>query len=90
MVSLLLDYVAAERDSRVDLHIESFAEMPVYDFVYNHQNYARWGTAYVAEMHIFQEEHPDIYEKFNERKHTIHRSPDPDKCFSGVWESNNQ
>ena len=70
MVSLLLDYVAAERDSRVDLHIESFAEMLVYDFVCNHQNYARWGT---------------VYEKFKERKHTIHRSPDPDKCFSGVW-----
>ena len=85
MVSLLLDYVAAERDSRVDLHIESFAEMLVYDFVCNHQNYARWGTVYVAEMHIFQEEHPDIYEKFKERKHTIHRSSDPDKCFSGVW-----
>ena len=53
MVLLLLDYVAAERDSRVDLHIESFAEMFVYDFVCNHQNYARWGTVYVAEMHIF-------------------------------------
>ena len=85
MVSLLLDYVAAERDSRVDLHLESFAEMLFYDFVCNHHNYARRGTVYVAEMHIFQEEHPDIYEKFKERKHTIHRSPDPDKCFSGVW-----
>ena len=85
MVSLLLDYVPAERDSRVDLHIESFAEMLVYDFVCNHQNYARWGTVYVAEMHIFREQHPDIYKKFKEHKHMIHRSPDPDKCFSGVW-----
>ena len=42
---------------------------------------------------FFQEEHPDIYEKFKERKHTIHQSPDPDKClavFGPTWESNNQ
>ena len=31
MVSLLLDYVAAERDSKVDRHIETFAEMLVYE-----------------------------------------------------------
>ena len=48
MVSLLLESVAAERDSKVDLHIETFAETFVYDFVCNHQNYARWGTVYVA------------------------------------------
>ena len=50
MISILLDYLAAERDSKVDLHIETFAEMLVYD-----------------------------------GKHTIHRSVDPEKCFSGVW-----
>ena len=58
LVSLLLDYVAAGRDSKVDLHTETFAEMLVYDFVCNHHNYARWGTVYVAEMYILQEEHP--------------------------------
>ena len=85
MVSLLLDYTAAERDSKVDLHIETFAEMLFYDFVCNHQNYARWGTVYMAEMRILQEEHPDIFEKFREGKHDIHRSVDPEKYFSGVW-----
>ena len=45
MVSLLLDYVAAERDSRVDLHIESFAEMLVYDFVCNHQKLRKMGDS---------------------------------------------
>ena len=85
MVSLLLDYVAAERDSKVDLHIETFAEMLFYDFVCNHQNYTRWGTVYMAEMRILQEEHPDIFEKFREGKHTIHRSADLEKYFSRVW-----
>ena len=71
MVSLLLDYVAAERDFKVDLHIETFAEMFVYDFVCNHQNYVRWGTVYVAEMRILQEEHPYIFEKCREGKYGI-------------------
>ena len=86
LVSLLLDYAAAERDSKVDLHIEAFAEMLVYDFVCNHQNYPRWGRVYVAEMHILQEERLDIFEKFREGKHTrcIRRSADPEKCFGGV------
>ena len=85
MGSLLMDHVAAEMDSTVDLHIETFAEMLVYDFVCNHQNYARWGTVHVAEMNILQEQHPDIFEKFREGQHTIHRSANTEKCFRGVW-----
>ena len=74
-----------QKETKVDLYIETFAEMLVYDFVRDHQNYTRWGTVYVAEMCILQEEHPDIFEKFREGKHTIHHSADPEKYFSGVW-----
>ena len=72
MVSLLSDYIAAERDSKADLHIETFAEMLVYNFVCTHQDYPSWGTVYMAEMRILQEDHLDIFEKFREGKHTIH------------------
>ena len=31
------------------------------------------------------QEHSDIFKKFREGKHTIHRSAYPEKCFGGVW-----
>ena len=47
------------------------------------------GNSLPGEMHILQEEHSDIFEKFREGKHTIHRSADPrNVCaeFGPAWE----
>ena len=36
LVQLLLDYVSAERDSNILLHLETFPEMLRFDFIFNH------------------------------------------------------
>ena len=51
LVQLLLDYVAAERDSKILLHLETFAEILPFDFICDHQNYAKLQT---DRMDVFQ------------------------------------
>ena len=67
LVQLVLDYVSAERDSNILLHLETFAEMLPLDFICNHQNYAEWGSVYIAEMHKLQTDHTDVFSNFFNR-----------------------
>ena len=50
MVSILLSFTRAQRDGLWDLQLYSFKRMLPYFFSYDHVNYARWGTVYLAEM----------------------------------------
>ena len=79
---LLLDYIAAKRDDKKDLELETFAEMLPLDFMCGHTNYARWGTVNVAEQRLLQQEKPEIYEALSNGHGTVNRSAKP---FSGIW-----
>ena len=85
MVKLLLAYIASERNGDIKGHINTFSNMLAYDFACNHLNYARWGSVYIAEMHLLEELHPEIFEEFLNGKHIINRSLQEEKYFSGVW-----
>ena len=85
MVQLLLDYVSAEIDSNILLHMETSSEMLPSDFICNHQNYARWGSVYIEEMNKLQTEHPDLFQNFVAGYHTIHKTDKEESKFSGVW-----
>ena len=85
MVQLLLDYVSAEIDNNILLHMETFSEMLPFDFICNHQNYARWGSVYIEEMNKLQTEHPDLFQNFVAGYHTIHKTDKEESKFSGVW-----
>ncbi|KAG1689631.1 hypothetical protein GQR58_007712 [Nymphon striatum] len=50
MVSILLNFIRAEREGNWELHLESFKRMLPWFAVYNHTNYARWGPVYLADM----------------------------------------
>jgi len=50
MVSVLLMFTRAQREGIRDLHLHSFRQMLPYFFRYDHLNYARWGSVYIAEM----------------------------------------
>ena len=50
MVSILLDFTRAQRDGSWDLYLYAFRCMLPFFFRYDHVNYARWGTIYLAEM----------------------------------------
>ena len=50
MVSTLLMFTRAQRDGIWNLYISSFKKMIPFFFQYDHQNYARWGVIYAAQM----------------------------------------
>jgi len=50
MVEILLQFTRAQRDGLWDLHLDSFRRMLPYFMRYDHTNYARWGSIYLAEM----------------------------------------
>ena len=85
LVQLLRDYVSAERDSNILLHLETFAEMLPFDFICNHQNYASWGSVYITEMHKLQTDHKDVFQNFLTGQHSIHKADKDENKFSGVW-----
>ena len=92
LVLLLLDYVSAKRDSNILLHLEIFAEMLACDFICNHQNYARWGSVYIAEMHKLQTDHMDVFQNFltgNIPSITLTRMKTNFLVFGWIWLLNN-
>lgn len=74
MSDILLNSLAAERDSNWDLHLETFKEMLTYDRAYDHYKYFTWGTIYLSDMLRLPTEHPDLYEKFQIGCHTVSRN----------------
>ena len=50
MVSTLLMFTRAQRDGLWDLYLLSFKKIIPFFFQYDHQNYARWGVIYAAQM----------------------------------------
>ncbi|KAK2142184.1 hypothetical protein LSH36_987g00029 [Paralvinella palmiformis] len=63
MVSILLCFTRAQRDGSWDLHLYAFKRMPPILFRYDHVNYARWGTVYLAEMSVLP---PEVLLEFQE------------------------
>ena len=74
MVILLLNFIAAERNSNWLLHLETFAEMLAYDRAYDHYKYMSWGLVYLYDMYELPEKHPDLYQHFMNGLHTVSRS----------------
>ena len=50
MVSIILCFTRAQRDGSRDFHLYTFKRMLPFLFRYDHVNYARWVTVYMAEM----------------------------------------
>ena len=50
MVTLLLDFLSAERDSDWNLHLETFQNMLSYDRAYDDYKYFLWGTIYIIDV----------------------------------------
>ena len=74
MVKLLLTYITSEINGDIRGHINTFSNILACHFACNHLNYARWGSAYIAEMHLLEELHPEIFEEFLNGKRIINRS----------------
>ena len=60
-VELSLNYIKAERIPDWQLHLACCADIISYAFAYYHQNYARWGPVYLAEMLLLPETAPEVH-----------------------------
>ena len=71
MVSILLCFTRAQRDGSWDLHLYAFKRMLPFLFRYDHVNYARWGTVYLAEMSVLP---PEVLHEFQEGNFVVKRA----------------
>ena len=79
MVTCLLSFIRATRESDWSAHIVSFRRLLPWFFAYDHANYARYGTLYYAEMTKLEETHTEVFEALTERGYftfqSRHHSP---------------
>ena len=72
-VFLLLEFLAAERDSKCIQHIEAFQQMICYDAAFDNYKYFKWGIVYLLDMNNLSSTRPDLYEMFLCGYHTVPR-----------------
>ena len=65
MVSILLMFTRAQREGNWNLHMASFFRMVPFFYRYDSQNYAQWGTIYIAEMKQLPDEVKEEFAKGN-------------------------
>ena len=73
MVETLLNFIRANREGNWNLHLQSFADMLPWMTVYDHTNYARWGTIYLAEMKNLEISQPIIHREFMNGNFVVRR-----------------
>jgi len=71
MISTLLSFIRAQREGNWELYLASFKHMVPYFFRYDHINYARWGTVFLAEMESLPSE---VHREFLEGNFIVKRS----------------
>ena len=64
MVSILLLFIRAERTGNWEMHLSAFKQMLPWFGLYDHVNYLRWGTVYVADASQLDKTHKDVHKEF--------------------------
>ena len=78
VVSILICFTGAQRGGSWDIHLYAFKCMLPFLFRYDHVNYARWGTVYLAEMSVLP---PEGLHEFQEGNCVVKRT---DRRFNQV------
>ena len=78
MVSILLCFTRAQHGGLWDLHLYAFKRMLPFFFRYDHINFARWGSVYLAEMSDLPQE---VLHEFQEGNFVVKRT---DRQFNQV------
>lgn len=82
MVSVLLDFIRAERTADWLGHLSATAAMTPYFFAMDRSNYARWLPVYLTDMRKLPDTHARVHEEFIRGNHPVSHSAKP---FSEVW-----
>jgi hypothetical protein len=64
IVSILLQFLRAERSGNWQLHKSAFSAMLPWFALYDHTNYTRWKAIYLADAMQLEMSHPDFYREF--------------------------
>ena len=81
-ISILKQYILAERTSNWHLHIQSMKSMLNLFAASGHINYARSARIYIQEMEELNATNPWLQEKFEKGFHAVRRSA---RHWSGLW-----
>ena len=81
MVDILRQYIRAERTGNWALHLECISKMLPYLAASGHNHYTKSAWVYIQRMSQLEEQHPDIYQQFQEGLHVVRRS---DRLWSGL------
>ncbi|XP_065915240.1 uncharacterized protein [Dysidea avara] len=81
MIDVLRKHIRAERIGNWDLHLQAVAEMLPYMAAAGHNNYTKSLHIYLQQMSHLQDDHPDVYQHFQNGLHVIRRS---DRYWAGL------
>ena len=81
MVDILRKFCRAERIGNWALHLEAVSEMLPYLAASVHNLYTKSARLYVQRMSKLKNEHPDVYQQFEEGFHVVRRS---DRLWAGL------
>ena len=79
--NVVLGLLRSSREGNWNLHLNAIRSMIPWCFAYDKVNYARYLTAYYAEMTNLQETNPDVYEAFEAGQFSVQLS-----CFNPLVE----
>ena len=81
MVDILRKYIRAERTGNWELHLQAVSEMLPYLAASGHNNYTKSALLYLQRMSHLREDHPEVYQLFQDGLHVIRRS---DRYWAGL------
>lgn len=81
MVDILRKYIRAKRTGNWELHLQTVSEMLPYLAASGHNNYTKSALLYLQRMSHLQEDHPEVYQHFQDGLHVIRRS---DRYWAGL------
>ena len=71
-VEVMLEFIAAERTSDWNLHLQSVSKMLNLFAATGHGNYAKTARLYLQDMYQLPQTHPQLYAFFKEGRHTCY------------------
>ena len=82
MVTILLQFIKAERTRNWKLHLSATAAMLPYIFAMDRPYYVRWLPVYLCDMNQLEADHPQTYQEFVNQNHTVSQTK---QLFAHVW-----
>ena len=81
MIDILRKHIRAERTGNWELHLQAVSEMLPYLAASGHNNYTKSAMIYLQHMSHLQDDHPEVYQHFQDGLHVIRRS---DRYWAGL------